>query len=406
MKYRYKRSADFENLKFILERMEGLQQIKDIHNLLDNILIETRQFTNADAGTIFLVENNKLKFSYVQNDSIFANDILCNKYIYSNKEIEINEESLAGYVAYTGKPLIIEDAYKLDKNAPYTFNTYFDQISSYRTKSILLVPLKTSKERVVGVIELINAMDEKRKVRPFSNDDKLFTTQFAFYASNAIEKAIMLRDMVLRMINIAELRDPEETQEHVNRVGAYSIELYKKWADVHSVPKSEVTSFIDLLKIGAMLHDVGKVGISDAILKKKAKLSEIEFEKIKFHTVLGARLFEKSNSDWEIMAAEITLNHHEKWDGTGYPGNIENIFDENLKYSKGKKGVYIPLSARIVSLADIFDALSSKRTYKDPWDEDKVLYYIKSQIGKQFEPELVNIFFDIYATIKAIRSKY
>ena len=106
------------------------------------------------------------------------------------------------------------------------------------------------------------------------------------------------------------------------------------------------------------------------------------------------------------MAAEITLNHHEKWDGTGYPGNIDNIFKENLKFSEGKKGAKIPLSARIVSLADIFDALSSKRTYKDPWDEDKVLYYIKSQAGKHFDPELVSIFFEINPTIKAIRNKY
>lgn len=403
---KYKRRADFENLKFILEKMESLQQIKDIHNLLDKILIETRKFTNSDAGTIFLIENNKLNFSYVQNDSIFSNDILSNKYIYSNKEIDINEKSLAGHVAYTGQPLIIDDAYKIDEKAPYTFNTYFDQISSYRTKSILLVPLKTSKEKVVGVIELINAMDEKQNVRSFTNHDKLFTAQFAFYASNAIEKAIMLRDMVLRMINIAELRDPEETQEHVKRVGAYSTEIYKKWADIHHVPKSEITNFSDLLKIGAMLHDVGKVGIADAILKKKAKLTEKEFELIKHHTILGARLFEKYKSDWEIMAAEITLNHHEKWDGTGYPGKIGNIYDDNIRFSKGKKGAKIPLSARIVSIADIFDALSSKRTYKDPWDEDKVLYYIKSQAGKQFDPEIVSIFFEIYPTIKAIINKY
>jgi response regulator RpfG family c-di-GMP phosphodiesterase len=406
MTHKYKRRADFENLKFILEKMESLQQIKDVHNLLDNILIETRHFTNSDAGTIFLVENNKLKFSYVQNDSIFSNDILCNKYIYSNKEIDINQKSLAGYVAYTGQPLIIDDAYNIDKNVPYTFNTYFDQISSYKTQSILLVPLKTSKEKVVGVIELINAMDDKQKVRTFNNNDKLFVTQFAFYASNAIEKALMLRDMVLRMINIAELRDPEETQEHVNRVGAYATEIYKKWADIHQVPKSEVTNFNDLLKIGAMLHDVGKVGIADAILKKKSKLTAKEFEIIKQHTILGARLFEKSKSDWEIMAAEITLNHHEKWDGTGYPGKIDNIYDDKFNFGKGKKGAKIPLSARIVSLADIFDALSSRRTYKDPWDEDKVLYYIKSQAGKQLDPELVSIFFEIYPTIKAITNKY
>jgi HD-GYP domain-containing protein (c-di-GMP phosphodiesterase class II) len=271
---------------------------------------------------------------------------------------------------------------------------------------MLVVPLKTSKGQVVGVMELINVIDEEKNITTFSLNDKLFVTQFANYAGIAIERAIMLRDVVLRMIKLSELRDPEETQQHVNRVGSYAIEIYQRWAERHNVPKEEFNNYKDILRIAAMLHDVGKVGVSDIILKKKGKLTPEEFEEIKFHTIHGARLFNVSRSDWEIMAREITLNHHERWDGTGYPGKIEDIHRDENVVGAGKKGLEIPLSARIVCIADVYDALISARSYKEPWDEKEVLNYIKDQSGKQFDPELVEIFFEIYDIIQAIKDKY
>ncbi len=401
-----RKSATIKNLSAILDKMERIYQIKDLHSLLDTILTETREFTRADAGSIFLVSGSKLKFSYVQNETLYKNDILSNKYIYANREIDINEKSIAGYVALTGDSMIIDDAYDIDPGQPYSFNSHFDLMSFYRTHSMLVVPLKTSKGIVVGVLELINALDDEKKIVPFTLNDKLFVTQFANYAGIAIERAVMLRDVVLRMIKLTELRDPEETQQHVNRVGSYAIEIYQRWADLHNVAKDEVNNYKDILRIAAMLHDVGKVGISDMILKKKGKLTEEEFEEIKMHTIHGARLFNISRSDWEIMAREITLNHHERWNGTGYPGKIDDIHAENIKPGPGKKGPEIPLSARIVCIADVYDALISARIYKDPWEEEKVLSYIKEQSGQQFDPELVNIFFEIYDIIKAIKDKY
>ena len=245
-------------------------------------------------------------------------------------------------------------------------------------------------------------MNKNGEIKGFSISNKLFVTQFANYAGIAIERAVMLRDVVLRMAKLSELRDPEETQSHVNRVGSYAIEIYQKWGEKHNVPKEEINSFRDILRIAAMLHDLGKVGVSDVILKKPGKLLKKEFEEIKHHTIYGARLFNVSNSDWEILAREISLNHHEKWDGTGYPGNIKDIFSENIKFGRGKKGIEIPLSARIVGLTDVYDALISKRVYKEPWVESKVLSYIKEQSGKHFDPEIVSIFFEIYDIIKAI----
>lgn len=397
---------DASILNAILEKQEKLHHIRDLNTLLDSLLYETRSLTEADAGSIFLVEKKKLQFSYVQNDSLFSKDFLSNKYIYTNNQIDINESSIAGYVASTSKPLLIDDAYKIDPSFPFAFNPYFDQISSYRTVSMLIVPIRTSKNDMVGVLELINRLDGHGSPIPFTEDQKFYITQFAFYAGIAIERALLLRDVVFKMVRTTELRDPEETQPHVSRVGAYAVELYQKWADRHAVHREEVNNFKDILRISSMLHDIGKVGVSDAILKKKQDLTKEEFESIKYHTVYGAQFFENPTSEWDTLAYEVALNHHEKWDGTGYPGLVTDIHEKNLRFGPGRKGSTIPLSARIVTLADVYDALIFKRAYKDAWEEDRVLFYIKEQSGKQFDPEIVSLFFEIYDVIRAIREKW
>ena len=393
-------------LNTILEKQERLHHIRDLNTLLDSLLYETRSLTGADAGSIFLVEDKKLQFSYVQNDSLFKKDFLSNKYIYTNNKIDVDERSIAGYVATTGKSLLIDDAYQIDPAFPFSFNPYFDQISSYRTVSMLIVPIRTSANDMVGVLELINRMDDRHVPIPFTNDQRFYITQFAFYAGIAIERAQLLRDVVFKMVKTTELRDPQETAPHVSRVGSYAVELYQKWADMHAVPREKVNNFKDILKISTMLHDIGKVGVSDAILKKKENLTKEEYEKIKLHTLYGAQFFENPASEWDTLAYEVALNHHERWDGTGYPGPVKDIHDKNFVFGPGKKGATIPLSGRIVILADVYDALVSKRAYKDAWEEDRVLFYIKDNSGKMFDPELVSIFFEIYDVIRAIREKW
>jgi len=398
--------SDAEELTDILVKLEKLHHIRDLSTLLDSILFETRSLASADAGSIFLVENGKLKFSYVQNDTLFRNDFLANKYIYSNSEVTIDENSLAGYVATTGEPLLIADAYRLDPGVPYSFNPYFDEISSYKTKSMLIVPLWTSKNDLVGVLELINRLDKNGAVLAFTSKQKSIVAQFAFYAGVAIERAILLRDVVYKMVRMMALRDPEETRPHVNRVGFYAVEIYKRWAAAHDVPKAEVDEYKDILQMSAMLHDIGKVGIPDAILRKPGPLDEAEREYMKLHVVFGASYFEDPRSEWDTLAREIALNHHEKWDGTGYPGPIADMSIDRLPGLPGKRGREIPLSARIVAIADVYDALSSKRAYKEAWEEDRVLHKIREESGKHFDPELVDIFFEIYDVIWAIRQKW
>ena len=127
---------------------------------------------------------------------------------------------------------------------------------------------------------------------------------------------------------------------------------------------------------------------------------------MKLHTVHGAKLFQDSKSDWDDMAAEIALNHHEKWDGSGYPGHICNINREDISIGPGKKREEIPVSARIVALADVYDALISNRAYKHSWPEEEVLNYIDAERSKHFDPEIVDAFVDIHDVIKAISEKY
>lgn len=381
-----------DKVKELLVITEKLNQIKDIDSLLDHILFESRRFTKADAGSIFLIKNNMLEFSYVQNDTLARLDPSNNKNIYSYYTVSINKSSICGYVALTGEALMIDDVYNLPNEVPYSFNHNFDNVSKYRTCSVLTIPLITNFGTVIGVIQIINAKDDNGKTVPFKEDDKAYVSFFANSATIAIERARMTREIILRMIKMAELRDPKETGTHVNRVGAYAIEIFNRWALKKGLPEEKIKREKDILRIAAMLHDVGKVAISDLILRKPSSLTDEEFDNMKRHTEWGANLFADSVSDMDKLSAMIAMTHHEKWDGTGYPTNL--------------KGTQIPLEGRIVALADVYDALVSKRVYKKAWNEQEVLTYLNEQGGKHFDPEVVTAFIEIYDVIQAIRKRY
>ena len=395
-----------KDLNELLSTIENIYHIKDLDSLLENILREARRFVNADAGTIYLVSGGKLYFSYVQNDTLIPIGSNGNKYPVGNLCLPINRNSIAGYVAMTGESLLIDDVYDIMSTVSYNFNPDFDRKTSYKTQSILVVPLTTRDDLILGVLQLINAKDNRGGVVPFSMQDRLHISQFAQSAANAIETAKLSREMVLRLVEMAELRDPYETGPHVKRVGAFAVELYDAWARKHSVPEKEMLYTKDVLRTAAILHDVGKVAISDTILKKPGVLTEAERSQIKLHTIYGASLFLKSNSSWDKVAGEVALNHHERWDGKGYPGKILDIHSRKINFGPGKSGLEIPFSARIVAIADTYDALVSARSYKDVWDEGRALSYLVEQSGHSFDPELVEIFIGIIETVRAIQGKY
>ncbi|BBD08836.1 HD domain-containing phosphohydrolase [Desulfovibrio ferrophilus] len=389
----------------ILAVNDRLNELKDLDAILDRVLTESRRLTNADAGTIYLLDENKLKFSYVHNDS-FMKEGEINKDIYANFSIPLNDESIVGYVAGRGESLNIEDVYDMPGDSPVTFNPAFDKKTGYHTTSMLTVPIKTSQGKVSGIIQLINAKNETGKSISFSHDSQNMLPLFANTASVAIERAIMTRELILRMMQMAELRDPTETGPHVTRVGTYCAEIYHKYAMMKGLAETERKKTKDLIRVASMLHDVGKVGISDKILKKPAKLDNEEFAIMQFHTVYGAKLFVHSTSELDAMSGRIALGHHEKWSGRGYPGKITALTGEVKAMGESLVGEAIPLEARICALADVFDALGSRRSYKPPWPDEKIIGLIKEERGQHFDPDVVDAFLDIFDVITAIRDKY
>ncbi|WP_029215091.1 HD domain-containing phosphohydrolase [Kallotenue papyrolyticum] len=168
----------------------------------------------------------------------------------------------------------------------------------------------------------------------------------------------------------AEYRD-DDTGEHTQRVGALTAAI----AMALGLPAGDV----ELLRRAAPLHDIGKIGIPDAILLKSSALTAEEFELIKTHTLIGADILGWSRFSLLQVAAEIALAHHERWDGSGYP--------------HGLVGSAIPLAGRIVAVADVFDALTHERPYKSAWSEAQALAEIERQRGRQFDPAVVDAFF-------------
>jgi HD-GYP domain-containing protein (c-di-GMP phosphodiesterase class II) len=191
------------------------------------------------------------------------------------------------------------------------------------------------------------------------------------------------------------------------------VEIYERWAKEKNISPKEIQIKRDVLRMAAMLHDVGKVAISDQILKKPARLTEEEFEIMKQHTFFGARLFIDKKSDFDEAAAQVAISHHEWWNGNGYPGHVDlaatgpglSFSVEEIK-PRGKMGDEIPLFGRIVAIADVYDALASKRAYKEAWDEADILETMEKGAGQQFDPELIQVFLSSIDVMRSIQQRY
>jgi response regulator RpfG family c-di-GMP phosphodiesterase len=191
------------------------------------------------------------------------------------------------------------------------------------------------------------------------------------------------RELLYRLGELGESRS-KETGNHVKRVAEYS----KLLAQKAGLDEEE----IDLIYVASPMHDIGKIGIPDAVLHKPGDFTTQEWEVMKTHSELGFVVFEKSERPILKKAAEIAYAHHEKWDGSGYP--------------QGLKGEEIPLSGRIVAIADVFDALGSSRCYKEAWSLPKILTLLEEGREKHFDPELVNLFLTHLDEFLMIRDRY
>ncbi len=394
-------------LQKIMESERVLNVIQDIDILLEALLTEARSIVNADAGSIYVYEDGKLTIKYAQNDTQLKKSENRRKIPFKSFTFDVNEKSIAGYSVVSRSILNIPDVYNLAEGTPYSFNKDPDVKTGYTTRAVLTLPLISSAGEILGVLQIINPLDKDGNVVEFDTDGEFYLQHFAFSATKALERTKLTRAMVMRMIRMAGFRDPKETGAHVNRVASCAVEIYDQWAHVHGIQEDEKNKYRDSLKIAAMLHDVGKVGIPDSILKLPRKFTPEEYDVIRTHTCIGAMLFETLESAIDEMALEVALHHHERWDGQGYPGAIDvkkavmgNT--QTMLFGEALSGDKIPLSARIVSLADVYDALSSKRVYKEAWDQNSVLDEIRSQSGKQFDPAVVEAFIEILPDIENI----
>ncbi|MBD3307649.1 response regulator [candidate division KSB3 bacterium] len=194
------------------------------------------------------------------------------------------------------------------------------------------------------------------------------------------EKIANITMALVNALETANLVNDDDTGNHIKRVGSYSAFL----AEQYGCPED----FVSRIKLYAPLHDIGKVGLPDALLKKNGRYSKDEFIAMQEHVRIGARIL--GSEDIDPMARNVAMYHHEKWDGTGYTQQLA--------------GEAIPVEARIVSIADVYDALISKRVYKDAFPDETAERIIREESGHHFEPKLVDLFLDNIMSIREIRN--
>lgn len=405
--------------QMITQIEEQLKEIKDVDILLENILSGARRLVNADAGSIYEYDSkeNRLRIRYSQNDTKQKELAHGEKLSYSSFSFVPTFQSISGYCFLSKKMVNIEDAYNMPEfideekkvKRPYEFNELSDVATCYRTHSILTIPLIMTNGKVLGVLQIINAQDENGNVIPFDRESEFYISQFAAKVGSIYEYAYLTRQNIDRLVKMAGFRDPKETGAHVERVSSFSLEIYDRHATNKNIPEKERERFRDNLRLAARCHDVGKVAVPDKILKKEGILDKDERDIMKGHTCIGAQIFSPVENKLDEMARDVCLHHHDRWDGgnRGYPGNFDYMdyipaTKMPHEIEQALSGDRIPLAARIVALADVYDALRHKRCYKSEWTVDDTFNEILSQRGKQFDPELVDAFMQIRDRLEAI----
>lgn len=386
--------------EFLLERIRKLnsigialsRQARDVDRLLEMVLEEARRFYRCDAGSLFVREGETLVFKVAQNDTLKKRpkQTGSSDANFVAKPLPITKRSIAGFVASTGEILMIEDVYELPPGTEYGFDRSFDNANSYRTRSILAIPMLGLDDQVIGVLQLINPLDSRGQPVPFADHQDDLARSLASQAGIALTNGMLVErtkkahlDTITRLAVAAEYKDID-TAAHIERMSRYSALLARVLGmDVE---------WVDLMRLASPMHDVGKIGIPDAILLKPGKLTDAEFEQMKKHTEIGARILAGSDVPLLQMSERIALTHHEKWDGTGYP--------------RAMRGEEIPIEGRIVALADVFDALTSKRCYKPAFTVEKALEIIREGQGRHFDPQCVEAFLSALGEVLEIKKEF
>lgn len=316
------------------------------------------ELVDAEAGSLLLIDSEKGELFF---------EVATGEKGEKVREVRLRMgEGIAGWVAERGESVIVHDV----ENDPRFFKGV-DEKSKFKTRSLIAVPVKT-KERIIGVLEAIN----KRNGR-FDTEDKEILQAFANQVAIAIENANLYKELketfygtIEALAETIEKRDPY-TGGHTKRVMNYAVAIGKELG----LSESE----LEALKLAAILHDIGKIGIRDNILLKQTKLTEDEAMIMNMHPKYGAEILGHIKQLKDVIPG--MRGHHERYDGTGYPDHL--------------RGEEIPLFARIIAVADAFDAMTTDRPYRKALNKELVYEELRRFSGRHFDPQVVNAFIKV-----------
>ena len=349
-----------KSLVSLLRVGQAMAAERELEPLLKLIKDETEEALEAERCTVFVYDRdtNEL-WSRVASG------------LDSTEEIRFPAHmGLAGYVVKTGDKLNIPDAY-----ADPRFNKDVDKKTGYRTRNLLCIPILNRRGDTVGVFQVLN-----KKEKPFGKDDEDLLMAISANAGIMIENAMLAQEQkqnfdgfVRTLSATIDARDPI-TAGHSERVSDLSLLI----GDEMSMESSD----LEALKYAALLHDIGKIGIREEVLVKDGRLTIEEYKHIQEHARYTYEILQNIHFERHLRTIpEIAASHHEKMDGTGYFRNL--------------KGVEIPLSGRILAIADVFDAITSRRHYRNRMPFDKVLKIIQKDAGTHFDPDCVELLFRV-----------
>lgn len=353
---------------------------KDMNTLMDIVLTEARDATHADAGIFHIVEDDKwLSIAAMQNDTLFPNTSLHRLHV--ERRIPLDARYIVCHAADQRRMINIYDAWNLPEQSPYEFDRRFDDATGYRTASVLSIPISEPDGRVFAVMQLINAKDAAGNVKAFDQAAEVYVQYLSVHVMPHLLAAVQSRKTIERMLHMLGMHNPYEDVDHALRVATVATIVFQSWAKRRGLPQPTITARRDLLFPAAMMHDVGMVCIPMSIVGKNGPLTDEDRLSMQEHPALGARMFEEAEMGMERVAYEVTMHHHQRWDGKGYTGSAEHP-----PLAKEE----IPISARVVALADAFDALTTARPYAESFSFNNALDELRKNSGTQFDPEVVS----------------
>jgi len=394
------RMATTGRLESLVRVSDELGRLQDLDILMNRVLLEARTLVGATAGILHVPEEGELVAAIRQRDE---GDLPSVSPECLRSPMEMT--SLEGAVAITGLPVNLGDARHPPENVPYRFNPGLERMLGMGLGPMLCIAVRNVAGETMAVLQVVRAQASPA-ARAFSHDDEMVLRHFAGLAGVAMERARLTRSIINRMIRAVQLRDPHETAMHAEHVADLSVELWRSWAERCAIHPTEIERSADRLRIAARLHDVGKVGVSDAILKKPARLTPEEQAQVRKHVIVGAQLFDTVETDFDRHARDVALYHHAWWDGGGYPSTedlaaLRRTSPRAAGPALDLRGEGIPLFARIVAIADVYDALLSPRVYKKAWSVTDALEAIRTGAGHQFDPDLAALFPEVVGRLDA-----